>query len=122
VHNVLVAGGFGTPAPPRHPTFFPPKPPVPLETVPVRVNYQVHQNGGGKLVARGRNYSDSSLDQDQGYVQEPIISESTPFFHVDLVAAVRVAEKLGIKEEEEESESGPSSGGFQEEILIDLHN
>jgi len=82
----------------------------------------VHQNGGGKLVARGRNYSDSSLDQDQGYVQEPIISESTPFFHVDLVAAVRVAEKLGIKEEEEESEGGPSSGGFQEEILIDLHN
>jgi len=61
---------------------------------------------------------------DQGQVQEPIISESTPYFHVDLVAAVRAAEKLGLKEEGEESESdaGGPSGSSQGDILIDLHN
>jgi hypothetical protein len=57
-------------------------------------------------------------------VQEPIVSESTPFFHVDLVAAVRAAEKLGLKEEEGESESGESgpSGSSQGDILVDLQN
>ena len=56
-------------------------------------------------------------------MQEPIVSESTPFFHVDLVAAVRAAEKLGLKEEEE-SESGESgpSGSSQGDILVDLQN
>ena len=107
-----------------HPTFFPPEPLVPRETVPVKVNYQVHRNGTAGLLPRSGAHSDSTLDQDQGYVQEPIISDSTPFFHVDLIAAVRAAEKLGLKEEEEHSESGESgpSGSSQGDILIDLHN
>ena len=117
VHNVLVAGGFGTPAPPLRPTFFPPEPLVSRETVSVRANYQVHQNGAAGLVSRRGGYSDSPQDQGQGYAQEPIVSESTPFFHVDLVAAVRAAEKLGSKN----SENGPN-GGSQGDILIDLHN
>ena len=54
------------------------------------------------------------------------MSESTPFFHVDLVAAVRAAEKLGLKAEERESESrginGANSGGLRGDILIDLHS
>ena len=121
VHNVLVAGGFGTPAPPSHPTFFPPEPLFPRETVPVQVNYQVHQEGAAGLVSRGATHQSSPLDQDQ--VQEPIIPESTPHFHVDLVAAVRAAEKLGLKEEEEsESDERGPSGSSQGDILIDLHN
>jgi hypothetical protein len=84
----------------------------------------VHRNDAGGLVSRSRTYSDSPSDQGQGYAQEHIVSESTPFFHVDLVAAVRAAEKLGLKEEEERSESGESgpSGSSQGGILIDLHN
>ena len=124
VYSVLVAGGFGVPSPPLHPTFFPPKPLVPRETVPVRADYQVYRNGGAaEFVARGTAYSDSPLDPDQGYVQEPIVSESTPFFYVDLVAAVRAAEKLGLREEEgsESGESGPS-GSSQGDVLIDLHD
>ena len=60
----------------------------------------------------------------QGYVQEPIVSESTPFFYIDLVAAVRAAEKLGLREEEESesSESGPSNGSSQGDVLVDLHD
>ena len=71
------------------------------------------------LIARG-----TTTYSEQGYAQEHIVSESTPFFHVDLVAAVRAAEKLGLREEEEESESGESgpSGGSQGDILIDLHD
>ena len=89
--------------------------------MPVKVNYQVYQSGTGELISR---YSDSSPDQGQGHVQEPIVSESTPFFHVDLVAAVRAAKKLGLREEDEQSESGESgpSGSSQSDILIDLHN
>lgn len=84
----------------------------------------MHQNGAEGLVSRSRNYSDPPLDRGQGYVQEPIVSESTPFFHVDLVAAVRAAEMLGLKEEEEQSESDESgpSGSSQGDILIDIHN
>ena len=107
-----------------HPTFFPPEPPFPRETVPVKVNYQAHQNGAAGLLSRGGARSDSTPDRDQGYAQEPIISGSTPFFHVDLIAAVRAAEKLGLKEEEgqsESDESGPSESS-PGDILIDLHN
>lgn len=123
VHSVLVAAGFGTPSLPVHPTFFPPEPSVPHETVPVKVGYQEHQNGAAGLLSRGGARSDSTLDRDQGYAQEPIISGSTPFFHVDLVAAVRAAEKLGLKEEgqSENGESGPSESS-PGDILIDLHN
>ena len=57
-------------------------------------------------------------------MQEPIVSESTPFFHVDLIAAVRVAEKLGLEEGGEENGSGESgpNGISQGDILIDLHD
>ena len=84
----------------------------------------MYQNGAGGLVSRSRTYPDSPPDQGQGYAQEPIVSENTPFFHIDLVAAVRAAEKLGWKEEEEQSESDGSgpSGSSQGDILIDLHN
>lgn len=85
----------------------------------------MHQNGAAGLASRSRNYCDPPPDpRGQGYVQEPIVSESTPFFHVDLVAAVRAAEMLGLKEEEEQSESDESgpSGSSQGDILIDLHN
>lgn len=76
----------------------------------MRANYRVYQGGDAA-------YSD------QAYVQESIVSESTPFFHVDLFAAVRTAEKLGLEEEEESEsdESGPS-GSSQVDILIDLQN
>ena len=121
VHNVLVAGGFGTPPPPLRPTFFPPEPLVLRETVPVNVNYGGYRNGTAESVPRGGTYSDSPSDQGRGYAQEPIISESTPFFHVDLIAAVRAAEDLGLKEEEEQSERGPG-GSSQGNILIDLQN
>jgi len=124
VHSVLVAGGFGVPAPPLRPTFFPPEPLVPRETVPVKVNYKVHLNGAAGLVSRNGTHSDSPLDRGQGCVQEPIVSEGTPFFHIDLAAAVRAAEMLGLKAEEERSEcdeSGPS-GSSQGDILIDLHD
>jgi len=121
VHNVLVAAGFGVPAPLPHPTFFPPEPLVLHETVPVKVNYGRYRSGAAELSRRSGTYSDSTPDQAQGYAQEPIISESTPFFHVDLVAAVRAAESLGSKEEEEQTESGPG-GSSQSEILIDLQN
>lgn len=90
----------------------------------MKVNYQVYRNGAAGLLPRSGAHSDSTLDPDQGYAQEPIISDSTPFFHIDLIAAVRAAEKLGLKEEEEQtesSESGPS-GSSQGDILIDLHN
>lgn len=85
----------------------------------MRPNFQVYQDGGEEgLVARG------TVSPDQGYVQEPIVSESTPFFHVDLIAAVRVAEKLGLEEEEEENESGENgpNGIPQGDILIDLND
>lgn len=67
---------------------------------------------------------DFPQDQGEAYVQEPIVSESTPFFHVDLVAAVRAAEKLGLKEERQEGRSGVNgqSGDPQDDTLIDLHN
>lgn len=73
---------------------------------------------------RGGTYSDSPRDQTEPCLQEPIVSESTPFFHVDLVAAVRAAEKLGLKSEEQEGESGDDghSGDSQGDILIDLQN
>ena len=93
---------------------------VTCETAPVRAGYQLYRGGGGSvegLTARRRaTYSE------QGYMQEQIVSECTPFFHVDLVAAVRATEILGLREEEEESESGESgpSRGSQGEILIDL--
>jgi hypothetical protein len=106
-------------------TFFPPEPLVPRETVPVKVGYQAHQNGAARrLLSRGGPHLDPTPDLDQGYAQEPIIAGSTPFFHVDLVAAVRAAEKLGLKEEEGQSESDESgpSGSSQGDILIDLHN
>ena len=83
----------------------------------MRANFQVYQSGGEEtLVARG------TVSADQGYVQEPIVSDSTPFFHIDLIAAVRVAEKLGLEEEEEENESGEGgqNGIPQGDILIDL--
>ena len=118
VYSVLVAGGFGVPTPPQHPRFFPPTL-VLRETVPVRAHFQVYRSGGEEvLVARG------TVSGDQGYVQEPIISDGTPFFHVDLIAAVRVAEKLGLEEEEEENESGEGgpNGIPQGDILIDLHD
>ena len=82
----------------------------------MRVNHRVYQSDGEEgLVARGTN------PPDPGYVQEPIVSESTPFFHVDLIAAVRAAEKLGFREEEENEsgESGPN-GTPRDEFLIDL--
>jgi len=85
----------------------------------VRVNYQVYQSGGEEgLVACG------TTSPGPGYVQEPIVSESTPFFHVDLIAAIRATEKLGLREEEEENESGESglNGTSRDEILIDLHD
>lgn len=75
----------------------------------MRANYQVYQSGDAA-------YSD------QGYVQEPIVSESTPFFHVDLFAAVRTAENLGLDEGGEESEESAPSGSSQVDILVDLHN
>ena len=57
-------------------------------------------------------------------MQEPIVSESTPFFHVDLIAAVRVTEKLGLEEEEEENRGGESglNRTSHGDILIDLHD
>ena len=85
----------------------------------MRANFQVYQDGGEEgLVACG------TVSSDQGYVQEPIVSESTPFFHVDLIAAVRVAERLGLEEEEEENESGENgpNGIPQGDILIDLND
>ena len=67
----------------------------------------------------GGAYSDSPWDQTGGYLQEPIVSESTPFFHVDLFAAVQAVEKLRLKADEQErrGETGPQS-----DILIDLHD
>ena len=117
-----MAGGFGAPTRP-HPTFFPPEPLFPRETVPVRANYQVYQNGATGLRSRGRAYSYSLPDQTEISGQEPIVSESTPFFHVDLVAAVRAAEKLGLKAEERENEirGNGANGGLRSDILIDLH-
>ena len=52
------------------------------------------------------------------------MSENTPFFHVDLIAAVRVAEKLGLEGEEEQNGGGDSgsNGTSQGDILIDLHD
>ena len=87
----------------------------------MRANYQVYRSGDAEgLISREATY------QDQGYVREPIVSEGVPFFHVDLIAAVRVAEKLGLEEdsEEEENESGESgpNGTSQGDILIDLGN
>ena len=84
----------------------------------MRANFQVYRSGGEEgLVAHG------AVSTDQGYVQEPIVSDSRPFFHVDLIAAVRVAEKLGLEEEEEENGSGESgpNGISRGDILIDLH-
>lgn len=84
----------------------------------MRVNYQVYPSGDATgLVARAAR-------SDQEYAQEHIVSEGTPFFHIDLIAAVRAAERLGLEEEEEGSESGESgpSGSSQVDILIDLHN
>lgn len=85
----------------------------------MRAKFQVYQSGGvERLVARG------TASPYQEYVQEPIVSESTPFFHVDLIAAVRVAEKLGLEEEEGENVSGEGgpNGVHQGDILIDLHD
>jgi hypothetical protein len=119
VYNVLVAEGFGTPT-----TFFPPEPLFPRETVPVRDSYQAHQTGAVGLRSRGATSTDSPRDQTEEYLQEPIVSESTPFFHVDLVAAVQAAVKLGLKAEEEESETGEDgqNRGSRGDILIDLQN
>ena len=77
-------------------------------------------DGAVGLAAGGATQPGFPLDQDR--MQEPFISESTPYFHIDLVAAVRPAEKLGLKEEEEESESderGPN-GSSQGDIPIHL--
>ena len=85
----------------------------------------MYRNGSAaELVACGTAYLDSPLDPDQGYIQEPIVSKSTPFFYIDLVAAVWAAEKLGLREEEESEsgESGPSNGSSQGDVLIDLHD
>ena len=98
---------------------FPPEPSVLRETVPVRVDYQVYPSGDATgLVAR------RTASSDQEHAQEHIVSEGTPFFHIDLIAAVRSAERLGLEEEEEGSESGESgpSGSSRVDILIDLHN
>lgn len=126
VYSVLVAGGFGVPTTtPVHPTFYPPGPLFPRETVAVRNNYKACQTRAPVgLRSRGGTYSDSPQDRTEGYLQEPIVSESTPFFHVDLIAAVQAAEKLGLKAEEVESETGEDgrSGGSQGDILIDLQS
>ena len=79
----------------------------------MRADCQIYRDSGA-----GTTYSD------QGYVREAIVSENTPFFHVDLIAAVRVAEKVGLEEEGEESEGGENrpNATSQNDILIDLHN
>jgi len=106
VYNVLVAGGFGTPTPPVRPTFSPQELFFPRETVPVRTDCQVHQ----------------TQDHTERYLQEPIVSERTPFFHVDLIAAVGAAEKLGLKAAELETRSveDEQHEGSQGGILFDL--
>jgi len=76
----------------------------------------VYQSGSEEgLVVRG------TTSPDPGYLQEPIVSESTPFFHVDLVAAVRAAEKLGLGGDEVEGEID-ENGTSRDEILIDLQD
>lgn len=107
-----------------HPTFFLTEPPFPRETVPVRAKSLAHHSGTEVLQSRDEIYSDSPQDQTEGHLQEHIVSESTPFFHVDLVAAVRAAEKLGLKAEERENGSGENrqSRCSQGDILIDLQN
>lgn len=76
------------------------------------------------LRSRGRAYLGFPQEQGEGYVQEPIVSESAPFFHIDLIAAVRAAEKLGLKAERQGGGSGMNgqSRDPQDDTLIDLHN
>ncbi|TFL06909.1 high affinity sulfate permease [Pterulicium gracile] len=84
IHRALVAGGFGTGTyPPNH------------ELAPIIPEYRDDSSGSvhtvtHELVATGDNKSKfKSTDPDF----DTIVSQDTPFFHVDLIAAVRAAER-----------------------------
>ncbi|KAI0721527.1 sulfate permease [Cerioporus squamosus] len=92
IRRALIAGGFGIGQPSRAPT----------EVAPV-----VPYRGGRRQLDERHKVSDiEAIDEEPKEEVAPIIPEDTPFFHLDLVAAVRAAESgLGLDRSESSSPS-----------------
>jgi len=90
IRRALIAGGFGLANPERN---------IPTEVAPVFTHYlsqsQVKSPGGfeeGGDAVRRKSVSDEE-SQVSSHVA-PVISTDTPFFHLDLLSAVRAAEEV----------------------------
>ncbi len=93
IRRALIAGGFGIGQPSSR---------APTEIAPV-----VPYRGGRRQLDERHKLSDiEAIDEIPKEEEVPIIPEDTPFFHFDLVAAVRAAESgLGLDRSESYSPS-----------------
>ncbi|RPD65885.1 sulfate permease [Lentinus tigrinus ALCF2SS1-7] len=93
IRRALIAGGFGTGQPSSH---------APTEIAPV-----VPYRGGRRQLSERQKQPDiEAIEEVPKEEEAPIVPEDTPFFHFDLVAAVRAAESgLGVNVDKSESSS-----------------
>jgi len=90
IRRALVAGGFGLAHPERN---------IPTEVAPVFTHYLSQGSGViGETEPRTKNVSDE--ESQTGSHVAPIISTDTPFFHLDLLSAVRAAEEIAYDEDD----------------------